>query len=164
MSSCSSRRSTRLPCRTATGAIRCAAATSRCSCRRCAPLARHRCPAAPPARPSSRPGGEGRRNPRRAKLAPSVALPQPVRDPLERLTRQGRRFPAHPALVHPDHPVQVNPGRPTLVVPPAPADGPKVAIPFVVLARQLHPQVGARRLGGHHEHRPVLAAPVVLLK
>ena len=38
-------------------------------------------------------------------LAPAVALMQPVRDPLERLARQGCRFPAHPARVHPDHPV-----------------------------------------------------------
>src|SRR4249920_2241497 len=67
-------------------------------------------------------------------LAPAVPLLQPARDPLERLARQGRRFPAHPALVHPDHPVQVDPGRPVLAVPPARADGHKVALAVVVLA------------------------------
>ena len=59
---------------------------------------------------------------------------RPIRHPLERLARQGRRFPAHPALVHPDHPVQVDPGRPVLAVPPARADGHKVALAVVVLA------------------------------
>ena len=42
-------------------------------------------------------------------LAPAVPLLQSARDPLERLARQGCRFPAHPALVHPDHPIQVDP-------------------------------------------------------
>jgi len=97
-------------------------------------------------------------------LAPAVPLLQPVRDPLERLARQGRRFPAHPALVHPDHPVQVDPGRPVLTVPPARADRHEVALAVVILAGQLHSQVGPGRFDGHHEHRPVLAPPVVLLE
>src|ERR1700722_7864321 len=67
-------------------------------------------------------------------LAPAVPPMEPVRDPLERLARQGRRFSAHPALVHPDHPVQVDPGRPGLAVPPARADGHKIALAVVVLA------------------------------
>jgi len=69
-----------------------------------------------------------------ARLAPAVTPMQPVRDPLERLARQGRRFPAHPALAHPDHPVQVDPGRPVLAVPRARADRHKVALAVVVFA------------------------------
>jgi AcrR family transcriptional regulator len=55
--SCCSRRSARSPCRAPTRATSSAAATWRCSCRRCAPPAPTRCPAGPPARKNSRPGG-----------------------------------------------------------------------------------------------------------
>src|SRR5690349_6298424 len=67
-------------------------------------------------------------------LVPAIPLLQSARDPLERLARQGRRFPAHPALVYQDHPVEVDPGRPVLAVPATRADGYKIALAIVVLA------------------------------
>lgn len=127
-------------------------------------------PDPPPAPPSTRCSAKRSRRARPDRpgrtrsLPPVVALPQPDGDQVEPVPVQRARLTPHPVLVQPQYPVQIDPRRTAGAVPGTGPERHPLAVLVVPLAGELHGEQRARRLAGHHQDRPVLAAPVVLLE